>query len=71
MTAVEPVPVEPCAIWRLLVNGWTYDQITKLLHITGPAVMKAEQQQNLALRDVDPKLIADPMIGPPKPRGTR
>ena len=57
----DPVPVEPCCIWRMLTNGWTYDQITKVLHITGLAVMKAEQLQN-ALRDVDPKLIADPML---------
>jgi hypothetical protein len=64
----DPVPVEPNAVWRLLTNGWTYDQITKVLHITGPAVMKAEQLQNVALRDVDPKLIADPMIQR-KPKG--
>ena len=64
----NPVPVEPSCIWRMLTNGWTYDQITRELHITGPAVMKAEQQQNVALRDVDPKLIADPMIQQ-KPRG--
>ena len=65
----DPVPVEPNAVWRLLTNGWTYDQITRELHITGPAVMKAEQTQNVALRDVDPKLIADPMIRlmPPQP----
>lgn len=65
----NPVPVEPCCIWRMIRNGWTYDQITRELHITGPAVMKAEQQQNVALRDVDPKLIADPMIRlmPPQP----
>lgn len=58
----NPVPVEPCCIWRLLTNGWTYDQITRELHITGPQLMKAEQLQNVALRDVDPKLIADPVI---------
>ena len=65
----NPVPVEPCCIWRMLTNGWTYDQITRELHINGPAVMKAEQLQNVALRDVDPKLIADPMIRlmPPQP----
>lgn len=34
----DPVPVEPSCTWRMLTNGWTYDQITRELHITGPAV---------------------------------
>ncbi|SDT89560.1 hypothetical protein [Gordonia westfalica] len=62
MNIPGPEPVEPCAIWRLLTNGHTYDQIATLLHISKAAILKAEQDQNRRLRDVDPKLIADPII---------
>ncbi|WNM74503.1 hypothetical protein SEA_BIRDSONG_95 [Gordonia phage Birdsong] len=71
MTAVEPVPVEPCAVWRLLTNDWPDTEIAKLLHMTSAQILKAEQVQNVALRGIDQELIADPMIGPPKPRGTQ
>lgn len=67
----QPVPVEPCAIWRCLVNGWTYEQVAALLHMRHVDILKAEQVQNVALRGVDQALIADPMIGRPKPRGTQ
>ncbi|QYC53768.1 hypothetical protein SEA_LEROY_102 [Gordonia phage Leroy] len=71
MTAVQPVPVEPCAVWRMLVNGHTYEQVATLLHMRHVDILKAEQVQNVALRGIDQELIADPMIGPPKPRGTQ
>lgn len=58
----EPEPVEPCAVWRMLVNGWTYDQVTQQLHMSRTQVEKAEREQNLALKNIDPKLIADPLI---------
>ncbi|WAB10675.1 hypothetical protein SEA_ECLIPTUS_110 [Gordonia phage Ecliptus] len=67
----QPVPVEPCAIWRLLVNGHTYDQVSTLLHMSKEQILKAEQLQNVALRNVEPSLIADPMIQQHKPRGTQ
>lgn len=71
MTAVQPVPVEPNAVWRMLTNDWPRDKVATLLHMTAAQILKAEQVQNVALRDVDPKLIADPMIQQHKPRGTQ
>lgn len=58
------VPVEPCAVWRMLVNGWPSKAIEQLLHMTPGQILKAEQEQNKALHEVDPKLLADPMIEP-------
>ncbi|WKW86380.1 helix-turn-helix DNA binding domain protein [Gordonia phage Budski] len=71
MTAVEPVPVEPNAVWRMLTNDWPRDKVATLLHMSQAQILKAEQVQNVALRGIDQTLIADPMIGPPKPRGTQ
>lgn len=62
-------PVEPSAVWRMLVNAWPHGEVAKLLHMTPGQVLKAEQEQNTRLKDVDPKLIADPMIHR-KPHGT-
>lgn len=64
----DPVPVEPNAVWRMLTNGWHRKDVAKLLHLSAAQVLKAEQQQNVALRNINPKLIADPMIQR-KPRG--
>ncbi|QDK02853.1 hypothetical protein SEA_SQUIDDLY_105 [Gordonia phage Squiddly] len=58
----EPEPVEPCAVWRMLTNDWPRDKVATLLHMSQAQILKAEQLQNVALRGIDPKLIADPML---------
>lgn len=62
MPDAGPVPVEPCCVWRMLVNGWTHSEVAKALHMTPGNVLKVEQAQTLALRTVDQHLIADPFI---------
>lgn len=62
MPDAGPVPVEPCCVWRMLVNGWPEAAVAHTLHMTPGNVIKAEQAQNTALRDVDQRLIADPYI---------
>jgi hypothetical protein len=57
-----PVPVEPSAVWRMLVNDWPYREVEKLLRMSPGQVLKAEQLQNADLHGVDPELIADPTI---------
>ncbi|WLP90244.1 hypothetical protein [Gordonia sp. NB41Y] len=58
-----PAPIEPCAIWHRAVNDWPETAIADALHISAGAVMKAIHQQNQALTNIDPTMIADPMIG--------
>jgi hypothetical protein len=45
------------------VNGWSEVDICKLLGLTSPDYLRAIKTQNEALKTVDPKLIADPMMG--------
>lgn len=33
---MSDVPVEPNAVWRMLTNGWTYDQITREAAVGAP-----------------------------------
>ncbi len=57
-----PVPIEPSAVWRMSVNGWSEVDICKLFHLKSPDYLRAIKTQNEAFRSVDPNLIADPII---------
>lgn len=46
----------------MLCNGRTYAETAAFCCMTKAEVLKAEQLQNEALHNVDPKLIADPVF---------